>query len=108
MFLKAAVLQTPRASSIPLPRSILRMVSSWRSRPCRHTHQLRECFCRSSAGKIGTGLIAESVSRLGQYAHELVNGYGIEASRFWFSPSLRYRLTGLGEEGQKHACGSRS
>jgi CRISPR system Cascade subunit CasC len=39
------------------------------------------------------GLIGESIARLGQYAHDLVAGYGIEAERFWFSPNLRHRLT---------------
>ncbi|SPD75247.1 putative CRISPR system Cascade subunit CasC [uncultured Desulfobacterium sp.] len=39
------------------------------------------------------GLIGESIARLGQYTHDLVVGYGIEAKRFWFSPNLRHRLT---------------
>ncbi len=39
------------------------------------------------------GLIAESIARLGQYVHDIANGYGIEAQRFWFSPSNRYALT---------------
>lgn len=39
------------------------------------------------------GLIGESIARLGQYAHDLAAGYGIEADRFWFSPNLHYRLT---------------
>ena len=43
--------------------------------------------------KSDRGLIGESVSRLGQYMHELVEGYGIAADRFWFSPSGRHRLT---------------
>lgn len=38
------------------------------------------------------GLIGESIARLGQYAHDLVEGYGIEGERFWFSPNLRYPL----------------
>lgn len=39
------------------------------------------------------GLIGESIARLGQYVHEIANGYGIEAERFWFSPSNRHPLT---------------
>jgi len=39
------------------------------------------------------GLIGESIARLGQYAHDLIVGYGIEAERYWFSPNLRYHLT---------------
>lgn len=39
------------------------------------------------------GLIGESIARLGQYVHDIARGYGIEARRFWFSPSCRYMLT---------------
>lgn len=38
------------------------------------------------------GLIGESIARLGQYVHDIAEGYGIEAERFWFSPSNRYTL----------------
>jgi len=38
-------------------------------------------------------LVAESVARLGQYVHETVDGYGLRAERFWFSPGGRYALT---------------
>lgn len=38
------------------------------------------------------GLIGESIARLGQYVHDVANGYGIEAERFWFSPSNRHPL----------------
>jgi CRISPR system Cascade subunit CasC len=43
--------------------------------------------------KAQRGLIGESIARLGQYVHDIVNGYGIKARRFWFSPSNRYALT---------------
>lgn len=39
------------------------------------------------------GLIGESIARLGQYVHDIADGYGIKAERFWFSPSGRYDLT---------------
>jgi len=39
------------------------------------------------------GLIGESIARLGQYAHDLVVGYEIEAERFWFSPNGSRELT---------------
>jgi len=38
------------------------------------------------------GLIGESIARLGQYVHDITSGYGIKATRFWFSPSNRYPL----------------
>lgn len=48
------------------------------------------------------GLIGESIARLGQYAHDLVVGYGIEAERFWFSPNLRHRLTWIDKSMKEH------
>ena len=48
------------------------------------------------------GLIGESIARLGQYAHDLVVGYGIEAERFWFSPNLRHRLTWVDKSMKEH------
>ena len=48
------------------------------------------------------GLIGESIARLGQYAHDLVEGYGIKAERFWFSPNLRHRLTWIDKSKKEH------
>lgn len=47
------------------------------------------------------GLIGESIARLGQYVHDIANGYGIEAQRFWFSPSKRYALTYVDDKCEK-------
>jgi CRISPR system Cascade subunit CasC len=48
------------------------------------------------------GLIGESIFRLGQYAHDLWAGYGIESERFWFSPNLRHRLTFIDKNMKEH------
>jgi CRISPR system Cascade subunit CasC len=50
-------------------------------------------FAEPVPEKSERGLIGESVARLGQYARDLIVGYGVEAERLWFSPNLRYRLT---------------
>ncbi|GMU94199.1 MAG: type I-E CRISPR-associated protein Cas7/Cse4/CasC [Candidatus Hydrogenedentota bacterium] len=47
------------------------------------------------------GLIGESIARLGQYVHDIETGYGIEAQRFWFSPSNRYSLTYVEDKQEK-------
>jgi CRISPR system Cascade subunit CasC len=47
------------------------------------------------------GLIGESIARLGQYVHEIADGYGIKADRFWFSPSNRYALTYRANQDEK-------
>lgn len=48
------------------------------------------------------GLIGESIARLGQYAQDLVDGYGVVAERFWYSPNLRQRLTWIDESKKEH------
>lgn len=48
------------------------------------------------------GLIGESIARLGQYAHDLATGYGIEAERVWFSPNLRHRLIWIDKSMKEH------
>jgi len=48
------------------------------------------------------GLIGESIARLGQYAHDLIVGYGVKAERFWFSPNLRYHLTWIDKSIKEH------
>jgi CRISPR system Cascade subunit CasC len=52
--------------------------------------------------KAQRGLVGESIARLGQYAHDLADGYGISADRFWFSPGLRYPLTWVDESRKEH------
>jgi len=50
------------------------------------------------------GLIGESIARLAHYANNLIEGYGIEAQRFWFSPNnnrkLEPKITGIKEHGK--------
>ncbi|MCZ7649509.1 MAG: type I-E CRISPR-associated protein Cas7/Cse4/CasC [Planctomycetota bacterium] len=38
------------------------------------------------------GLVGESVAKLAAYANDLITGYGIEATRFFFSPNGRFKL----------------
>lgn len=47
------------------------------------------------------GLIGESVAQLGQYVREIADGYGIDAQRFWFSPSNRYALKYVEDKSEK-------
>jgi CRISPR system Cascade subunit CasC len=49
-------------------------------------------FADSVPEKSERGLIGESIARLGQYVHDLSDGYGIAADRFWFSPNFRWHL----------------
>lgn len=59
-------------------------------------------FADPAPEKSERGLIGESIAMLGQYAHDLIEGYGIEAERFWFSPNLRHRLTWIDKSKDKN------
>ncbi len=52
--------------------------------------------------KAQRGLVGESIAKLGQYAHDLDEGYGISADRFWFSPGLRRHLTWIDGSENEH------
>jgi CRISPR system Cascade subunit CasC len=43
-------------------------------------------------------IIDESIARLGQHVHDIAEGYGIEAERFWFSPAGRHKLTHVADD----------
>jgi len=39
------------------------------------------------------GLVGQSIAQLGQYVHDIAQGYDLQCERYWFSPGGRYRLT---------------
>lgn len=43
-------------------------------------------------------LVRQSVSRLAAFAREMAGGYGIESTRFWFSPGGRFAWSEIGGE----------
>lgn len=49
------------------------------------------------------GLVGESIARLGQHMHDIVEGYGIPARRLWFSPAGRYPLTYVADKEDRPA-----
>lgn len=71
------------------PDGILVEVKTQSSTPLSYAN----AFADPVPDKSQRGLIGESIARLGQYVHDIAEGYGIEAQRFWFSPSKRYALT---------------
>lgn len=60
-------------------------------------------FARPVVASAQRGLIEESIARLGQHVHEMVEGYGIEADRFWFSPGKRHALVWIDREEKSEA-----
>ncbi|MCC6909094.1 MAG: type I-E CRISPR-associated protein Cas7/Cse4/CasC [Phycisphaerales bacterium] len=60
-------------------------------------------FARPVVASAQQGLIEGSIARLGQHVHEMVEGYGIEADRFWFSPGRRHALMWVDRNEQREA-----
>jgi CRISPR system Cascade subunit CasC len=79
------------------PDGILVEVKTESSMPVSYAN----AFADPVPEKSQRGLIGESIARLGKYVHDIVDGYGIEAQRFWFSPSNRYALTYVEDKREK-------
>lgn len=47
-------------------------------------------------------LVSQSVAQLGQYVHDIDEGYRKPENRFWFSPNLRHRLTVIEHDSLNH------
>ncbi|MGV8081088.1 MAG: type I-E CRISPR-associated protein Cas7/Cse4/CasC [Syntrophales bacterium] len=93
-FLEAATKANPSGkqhafAAFNLPDGVLVELKTNTATPISYAN----AFADPVPEKSERGLIGESIARLGQYARDLVEGYGIEAQRFWYSPSLRQRLT---------------
>lgn len=111
-FLEAAAKANPSGkqhafAAFNLPDGVLVEVKTKSATPFSYAN----AFADPVPEKCERGLIGESIARLGQYAHDLVAGYGIEADRFWFSPNLRHHLTWIdtskkGHEQEQSVVGS--
>jgi len=102
-FLEAAANANPSGkqhahAAFNLPDGVLVEVKTESATPVSYAN----AFADPVPEKSERGLIGESIARLGQYAHDLVVGYGIEAERFWFSPNLRHRLTWIDKSMKEH------
>ncbi len=102
-FLEAATKANPSGkqhafASFNPPDGVLVEIKTKSATPVSYTN----AFADPVPEKSERGLIGESIARLGQYAHDLVVGYGIEAERFWFSPNLRHRLTWIDKTMKEH------
>lgn len=93
-FLEAAAKANPSGkqhayAAFNPPAGVLVEVKTESSTPVSYAN----AFADPVPDKSQRGLIGESVARLGQYVHDIAYGYGIKATRFWFSPSDRHALT---------------
>lgn len=99
-FLEAAVKANPSGkqhsfAAFNPPDGVLVEVKTKSATPVSYAN----AFADPAPEKSQRGLVGESIARLGQYAHDLIVGYGIEAERFWYSPNLRHRLTWIDKNG---------
>ncbi|MCG3173124.1 MAG: CRISPR system Cascade subunit CasC [Myxococcota bacterium] len=102
-FLEAAVKANPSGkqhshAAFNPPDGVLVEIKTRQATPISYAN----AFADPVPEKSTRGLIGESIARLGQYAHELIEGYGVEAERFWFSPGLRHRLTWIDRQKKEH------
>ncbi len=112
-FLEAAAMANPSGkqhafAAFNCPDGILVEIKTESSTPISYAN----AFADPVPEKSPRGLIGESIARLGQYAHEIIEGYSIPAERFWFSPSLSspsqssarqpYRLTWIDKSQKEH------
>ena len=102
-FLEAAAKANPSGkqhafAAFNPPDGILVEVKSTSATPVSYAN----AFADPVPKRTERGLVGESIARLGQYAQDLVDGYGIEADRFWFSPNLCHRLTCTDQSRKEH------
>jgi len=93
-FLYAAALSTPSGkqksfAAFNPPEGILVEVKTEHPTPVSYAN----AFADPVPPKTQRGLIGESIARLGQHVYETAQGFGVKATRFWFSPSNRHPLT---------------
>lgn len=92
-FLCAAAMSTPSGkqksyAAFNPPEGILVEVKTKKRVPVSYAN----AFADPVPPKAPRGLVGESIARLGQYVHDIAEGYGIEATSFWFSPGGRHSL----------------
>jgi CRISPR system Cascade subunit CasC len=95
-FLRGAALSVPSGKQTSFaafnpPDGVLVEVKAEKRLPVSYANAFADPV-RSSPGR---PLISESIARLGQYVHDVAEGYEIPAERFWFSPGNQYQLAYL-------------
>jgi hypothetical protein len=93
-FLIAAAKTTPSgkqksSASYCMPDGILVEIKKEGNIPTSYAN----AFADAVPQKSQRGLVGHSIAQLGQYVHEIAEGYGLKAERYWFSPAGRYKLT---------------
>jgi len=102
-FLEAAAKANPSGkqhafAAFNLPDGVLVEVKTKSATPVSYAN----AFADPVPERAERALIGESIARLGQYVHDIITGYGIEADRFWFSPNLLHPLTWIDKSRKEH------
>lgn len=103
-FLRSAALSTPSGkqksfAAFNPPEGILAEIKTERTTPISYAN----AFAMPVVPNADRGLIEQSVDRLGQHVHEMAEGYGIPAERFWFSPGGRHPLVWRDRHAEREA-----
>lgn len=103
-FLEAAAMAHPSGkqhayAAFNPPEGILVEVKTESRTPISYANAFADCVPENAP----RGLIGESIARLGQYVHEMAEGYGIGAQRFWFSPAKRHSLIWIDREEKRES-----
>lgn len=92
-FLEAAAKANPSGkqhsyAAFNPPEGILVEVKTERAIPVSYANAFADPVQPTVKGE----LVCMSIAQLGQYVHEMAEGYGLAAQRFWFSPAKRHSL----------------
>ncbi len=103
-FLHAAAINTPSGkqksfAAFNPPDGVLVEIKT----ECRTPISYANAFANPVPPRSPRGLIGESIARFGQHVHEVTEGYGLKAQRYWFSPAKRHRLTFMDREAKKES-----
>jgi len=80
-----------------LPDGILVEIKTETKTPTSYAN----AFADPVPAKSERGLVRQSIAQLGQYVHDVSEGYGLQAERYWFSPAGRYSLTWVDRSAEK-------
>lgn len=99
-FIKALALTTPtgKQNSFAAHNPPDGILVEFRNSPLSYAN----AFVEPAVATDEKSLVAQSISQLAQYVHDLDIGYGKPEHRFWFSPNMRYPLTVVDDEKEKN------
>jgi uncharacterized coiled-coil protein SlyX len=108
-FLRAAALTNPSGkqnsfAAHNLPDGILVEIKSESKIPTSYANAFADPVPPPPKGQRGESVrwvVKQSIAQLGQYVKDIEEGYGIPATRYWFSPNSRFPVTYMDRKEEK-------